>query len=260
MKAVKLDPNRIRTDGGTQPRAATDQRTVTEYADDMTEGAQFPPVVVFTHKGEYWLADGFHRVLAARVIGAREIEADVRVGTQRDAMLYACGANAAHGMRRTAADKRRAVLRLLADSEWGKWSDREIARRCAVGHSMVSELRSSLSAPDSEKPFAFPGDEEEPPNERTYTTKHGTQATMDTSRIGRGDESAEKPDQESGSESYNRTAEKQGTSKVAAALVEEIDEVLDALASDSFRHSIINALIKHLRNKSVDLNRKAGAA
>lgn len=272
MKTLaKLDPNRIRTDGGTQPRAQTDQKTVTEYAEDMTEGAKFPPVVVFTDKGEYWLADGFHRVLAARVIGSREIEADIRVGAQRDAMLYACGANAAHGMRRTNEDKRRAVFRLLGDSEWSKWSDREIARRCAVSHPLVAELRKGLtgrttseaksdSVSDSTPKTANVADSTEPTRERTYTTKHGTTATMDTDRIGRRPEPAGEEKPAAARESYNQAAETVGTDSVAETLIEEIDQMLDALERDSFRHSVINALIKHLREKSIDLNRKAGAA
>jgi hypothetical protein len=36
-------------------------------------------------------------------------------------------ANAPHGLRRTNADKRRAVVRLLEDTEWSQWADREIA-------------------------------------------------------------------------------------------------------------------------------------
>lgn len=62
------------------------------------------------------------------------------------------------------------MLRLLEDEEWSAWSDREIARRCAVSNNFVSSLRPSLSTVDSEK---------------TYTTKHGTTATMNTERIGR---------------------------------------------------------------------------
>ncbi len=65
---------------------------------------------------------------------------------------------------------RRAVLRLLNDGEWSQWSDREIARRCAVGKSFVGNLRASLATVDSE---------------RTYTTKHGTPAVMKTANIGR---------------------------------------------------------------------------
>src|SRR6185312_13903179 len=39
---------------------------------------------------------------------------------------------------------RRAVITLLNDEEWSGWSDREIARRCAVDNSTVSRIRSSL--------------------------------------------------------------------------------------------------------------------
>lgn len=81
--------------------------------------------------------------------------------------------NAQHGKRRTNADKRRSVMRLLEDEKWGKWSDREIAKRCGVGNRMVSDTRRSLCQNHS--------DDSAP---RTYTTKHGTTATMNTSNIG----------------------------------------------------------------------------
>ena len=65
---------------------------------------------------------------------------------RRDAILYACGANATNGIRRTNADKRQAVERLLGDAEWSKWSDREIAKRAAVGKSFVSNLRNEMAS------------------------------------------------------------------------------------------------------------------
>ncbi len=82
----------IRRDGGTQPRVAINQTTVEEYADDMREGASFPPVLLFNDGTQHWLADGIDRVLAAESIGLKEIAAEVRQGTQRDAVLYSCGA------------------------------------------------------------------------------------------------------------------------------------------------------------------------
>jgi hypothetical protein len=60
-------------------------------------------------------------------------------------VLYSVGANAHHGLRRTNADKRRAVEMLLRDEEWRGWSDREIARRCAVTHPFVGKIRDELS-------------------------------------------------------------------------------------------------------------------
>jgi len=64
-------------------------------------------------------------------------------------------------------------MRLLEDAEWGQWSDREIARRCGVSDPFVGKARSSLQTVSSEE------------SARTYTTKHGTTATMNTSNIGK---------------------------------------------------------------------------
>jgi hypothetical protein len=108
-------------------------------------GLRFPPVMLFTDGQDYWLGDGFHRVLAARKAGLSEIAAEVRQGTQRDAVLFAISANAEHGLRRTSADKRKAVALLLGDAEWSQWSDREIARRCQVGNAFVSRMRRGAS-------------------------------------------------------------------------------------------------------------------
>lgn len=169
----------IRTDGGTQPRFEIDESLVAEYADAMTEGAEFPPVVTYFDGVAHWLADGFHRVHAARKIGMKEVHVEQHHGTKRDAVLYSVGANADHGMRRTNADKRKAVMTLLEDEEWSEWSDREIARHCAVSPDTVGRLRKeyeSLSESDSE---------DKTPTPRTYTTKHGTQAKMNTENIGR---------------------------------------------------------------------------
>lgn len=132
-----LDLKLIRTDGGTQPRAQINQDTVDEYAEDMGNGATFPPVVLFYDGSDYWLADGFHRVAAARKLGLVDIEVDIRPGTRREAVLYSVGANARHGMRRTNEDKRRSVMTLLNDTEWGMWPDTKIAQACKVSRSLV---------------------------------------------------------------------------------------------------------------------------
>lgn len=148
-----LSIDNIKTNGGSQMRAELNQDTVEEYAASFKETRQwgnFPPVVVFYDGKDYWLADGFHRVQAWKQAGNAlldaRIPADVHSGTRRDAILYAASANATHGLRRTNADKRRAVETLLRDEEWGKWSDREIARRCAVSDVFVGKVRKELSA------------------------------------------------------------------------------------------------------------------
>lgn len=148
----RLQPDQIRTDGGTQMRAGLNLETVQEYIEAIPgpNSWPFPPVLCYYDGTVYWLADGFHRVEAARQYAQREefaltIPVEVRSGTRRDAVLHAAGANASHGLRRTNADKRRAVETLLRDEVWQQWSDREIARRCAVHHEMVGRVRSELS-------------------------------------------------------------------------------------------------------------------
>ncbi len=131
-------------DGGAQMRVEMKPDVVRDYADDMAAGAIFPPVLVYHDGTDYWLADGFHRVAAARKIERETIDAEVREGTARDAIIQGIGANASHGLRRTQADKRRAVERLLRDEEWSKWSDRKIAKVAKVDHKTVGKIRREL--------------------------------------------------------------------------------------------------------------------
>src|SRR5258708_3523418 len=131
----------IRTDEGCQARVAIRPGLVRDYAQAMIQqqsegGLRFPAIVLFTDGSTYWLADGYHRVRAAREAGLEEILAEVHPGTSRDALLYAISANTDHGLPCTNADKRKAVSLLLNDPEWGQWSDREIARRCLVGNQL----------------------------------------------------------------------------------------------------------------------------
>jgi hypothetical protein len=125
-----------------------------------------------------WLADGFHRYFAAKAAARTTIHEDITPGTRREAILYSLSANTKHGLRRSNADKRRAVQTLLDDAEWSQWSSNEIAKRCAVGVDMVIALRnSSLS--------------ETKVTEREVKTKHGTTTTMNTANIGKKSKPAE---------------------------------------------------------------------
>jgi hypothetical protein len=128
-------------DEGVQSRTRLDDETVAHYSELMAEGEEFPPLAVFDDGERLWLADGFHRAEAASESGLEEYACEVRKGTRRDAVLYAVGANARHGLPRTSADKRRAVRMLLADEEWSQWSDTEIARSAGVSKTFVSKMR-----------------------------------------------------------------------------------------------------------------------
>lgn len=140
----EIDLTNIRLDGGTQPRAELREDVIEDYAEAMRAGVVFPPVVVYFDGETYWLADGFHRVKAARAASRTTIAAEVRQGTRRDAVLHSVGVNADHGLRRTNADKRRAVTTMLLDEEWGKWSQTKIAEHCRVSREYVSRVRAQL--------------------------------------------------------------------------------------------------------------------
>jgi hypothetical protein len=158
----------ITADQRAQPRTAILPARVEEYAEDMRRGDKFEPMVVFREGGKYWLADGFHRYYAAQSAGLKGFDCYVKDGTLRDAVLYSCSANAAHGLRRTNDDKRRAAAKLLEDAQWSKWSDEEIARHCAVSRDFVRRVRKEVAA---FSPALKAG-------ERRYVTKHGTESTM----------------------------------------------------------------------------------
>jgi hypothetical protein len=139
-----LDITKIRTDGGTQVRAVIDQDVVQTYADAMREHAKFPHITVFHDGAEYWLADGFHRLEALKLLGKDIAVVDAIQGSLREAILFSVGANAKHGLRRTNDDKRRAIETLLRDEEWRTWNDERVAERCGVGRVTVNRVRSEM--------------------------------------------------------------------------------------------------------------------
>jgi hypothetical protein len=128
---------------------------------------------------DYWLADGYHRVYAVNALAVQgifpaQIDAEIRQGTQRDAIFASCAANKAHGIPRTDGDKRRAIDRMLADEEWRTWSDQRIAEHCSVSAWWVGECRKRMYPPS-----ANPGSE-------MRTVQRGAATyQMDTARIGR---------------------------------------------------------------------------
>lgn len=164
---MKLKLKDIRLDGGTQPREYINQDVVNEYAEEMMESDNFPPMIVFNDGANFWLADGFHRWHANKKAGFVEVDCDVRNGTLREAVLFSVGANSVHGLRRSNDDKRKAVMTLLNDIEWSEWSDQEIARQCSVSAMTVGRIRKTLGLEKTEKKYE----------------RNGKQKTMDTTKL-----------------------------------------------------------------------------
>lgn len=140
-KPIKVDLSAVRVDPSIQMRKSINGKVVKEYAEIFDV---LPPLTVFHDGKTFWLADGFHRHSAAKSIGREQVLCVVKEGTKRDAILFACGANSTHGLRRSNGDKRRAVECLLKDKEWSQWSDRRIADVAGVSHTTVATLRNSI--------------------------------------------------------------------------------------------------------------------
>ncbi|OAN71265.1 hypothetical protein A8B82_21055 [Sulfitobacter sp. EhC04] len=148
----------------------------------MARGDQFPPVVVFFDGSDYHLADGYHRVASALRNQERKIEADVRKGDKRDAILFSVSANATHGHRRSNADKRSAVTRLLQDEEWSKWSQTDIAKTCNVSREFVNRVSQEIPSSDRSQDTS------------RKVTRGGTTYTINTANIGQAKITKEDPE------------------------------------------------------------------
>ncbi|MGJ8639825.1 MAG: ParB N-terminal domain-containing protein [Opitutaceae bacterium] len=139
MQTKDLKLENIDIYGGTQARLATNDEAISSYADAMLEGAQFPPVVTYYDGTKYWLADGFHRFLAAQRNDYEEISAEVHEGSRTDALRYALGANSTNGIYRSNDDKRNAAE--IALEEWPNMSNAVIASLCKVSADLVRRCR-----------------------------------------------------------------------------------------------------------------------
>ena len=179
MNIQKIRLEKIKVDGDLQVRDKIIEDAVREYADVIRNGGKMPPVTVFFDGKAYHLADGWHRYFAHKQAAFPEIEADVREGTRRDAILFAVSANDKHGLRRTNADKRRAVLVLLEDFEWSEWNNTKIAEVCGVSATFVDKIRKEMNTvtPTTRK-----------------VSRGGVEYEMDVSKMGKKSKSKPEPE------------------------------------------------------------------
>lgn len=137
---VKID--QINIYAGTQARQGIVNETVDKYAGRMIEGDAFPPVVLFNDGSGYYIGDGHHRVLASMRNDFIDIEADVRPGTQQDALWYALGANRLNGQGMTKGDIRHAVA--VALKTWPEKTQQAIADQVGCSQGRVAQIKKDL--------------------------------------------------------------------------------------------------------------------
>jgi hypothetical protein len=158
MNIKQILASMIEVDVETQARVGLSDETIAEYvavirdAQERGEAPPFPPVDLFFDGSRYYVGDGWHRILAWQQTTIDCIPAYVHDGGERDALLYAAGANSRHGLNRSIDDKWRAVEIMLADLEWAGWSDAKIAEHCHVSQPFVGKVRRKLQEDGTDGP------------------------------------------------------------------------------------------------------------
>lgn len=189
----------IRLDDRCQPRAESVQAdAVLDYAAAYRDGAELPPVRVFeVTEGDsaedlgLYLVDGFHRVGAAHTAGIDVLRVEVvGSGDIDDAQWAAASQNRAHGVRRTNADKRRAVELALTSGVGEEQSSRAIAEWVGVSHQLVATIRQELE----DAPRAIVGRDGRVYPPRTLDETGTVDPTEDVGTTDPTDEDGEEPD------------------------------------------------------------------
>lgn len=170
----KLNMLEVRLDGETQARVALDAERVTEYAEAMKDGAEFPPIVVFHDGSDYWLADGFHRYHAIKQNGRVSVDVEVVVGTVLDAQIFAYGANSKRGLSTSHEDNRSIIVRMLSHPISKDWTNAEIARHVGVSQMTVARVKAGMEKDEELKADSA---------KKRYTRKDGKEVTVDTAKL-----------------------------------------------------------------------------
>ena len=160
---MDIEVAKIITDDEIQQRVEMADWKIREYYEAMKRGDKFPAIVLFFDGQAYWLADGFHRVAAARKIDKLTLKAEVRNGSKRDAIFFALAANKSHGLNRNREDIKKAILTMLSDAEWSKMSNVAIANHigCSEGAVRYWKKKMMTETIEIERPKNYDG----PPSE-----------------------------------------------------------------------------------------------
>lgn len=140
-KTETLSVDVLRLDGDTQARIKISEETVSDYAELISSGNgewALGPLDVFHDGSDYFVADGFHRTLAAIRTKRASVPCRVHKGTAKDAKLFGMTANDKHGLRMSQADKRACVEWLLENGP--KMKQAEIAEKAGVSKRFVQKV------------------------------------------------------------------------------------------------------------------------
>ena len=144
---MKVDVQALVIDPRLQARAHHEPDALAEYYAAYASKVRLPPLQAYRVDGELHVVDGFHRLAAAINAGLGFVAVDVvGEGSIDDAVWYATGVNQAHGIRRTRADKRRAVEMAVSSSIGLEQSSSIVASHVGVSREFVSRVRTEWEA------------------------------------------------------------------------------------------------------------------
>ena len=183
IEEIKVDP-KINIRDVNMARVAEYLSDMTEYGDEWQKYWKEKPIIT----EDNWLWSGFHTIEAARMaFGADStIEVNVEGSNWDDAYYHSVGTNADHGHRRTNAEKRNAVFRLLEHEDHRKWTDAHIARKCRVSVTVVRNVEKSMLLNNV--------DDYDRPTRRKYINKWGQEEWVETANKGKRTDLEEKPE------------------------------------------------------------------
>jgi hypothetical protein len=137
-------------------RAELSEQHVQDLAADLLlRECELPPLQAVQCGQILFLTDGWHRLSALMRAGRKSARCLIRAGDENAARLASASANQGHGLRRSDADKRRAVL-LALEAEPG-WSDDAVANHCGVSARLVRRMRGDPADPPNCEPTSDAG-------------------------------------------------------------------------------------------------------
>jgi hypothetical protein len=159
-------------------RVKIDQGKVGLYAKQKGDGHNFPVIEIYEVDGKLVLTHGWHRDAADRQNGTKIVDAVIYRGrTMSEARLAAAQADAYGSIKRTTADKHKAVRILLDDPEWANRTSNWIAEAVNIDRKTVEKIikaRSVVSGnPDTKRVGRAGGRHQIKGETRTYTGKRG---------------------------------------------------------------------------------------
>ncbi|NJM74037.1 MAG: hypothetical protein HC862_30270 [Scytonema sp. RU_4_4] len=173
VHVVELDRKRLRQDGETQPREKLDKKHIEDLVRDWKKGAQFESALAYYDGQDYWLTDGYHRNAALEELGEAKILVEIRCGTLKDAKWHSYSVNQHKALKRSNADKQRAIIGALKHPYGTSRSNVQIAEHCGVDEGTVRAWRKKLESSG-----------EIAPNHERTVTRRGKTYSQKTTRIG----------------------------------------------------------------------------